>query len=452
MARPTGDMERADIVIVGGGFAGATAAAALADGRRKIVVLEARTGIDPRFRGELIHAHGAAMLGELGLLQALYEGGGSPVKGFAVMQIDGPSALLPYADIRPDVPNGIAMDHREMLQCLRRQAVARPGVDLRLGWRVAEVVREQGRVVGARTSEGREVRAELTLVADGRHSKMRTMLGFAEETRLVSFTVALDLEAVSLPYVGYGHVFLGGWGPVLAYPIGHERVRMCVDLPAGAEKGREAVIQQLRDEYARLLPQGVRAAMLRALDRGDIEICANHAVSARRCVAPGVALLGDSGGCSHPLTAAGMTTALNDVRLLQAELASGRPLDEALAIYEKKRFRFVVAREVLADSLYEVFRGAEEGSRAIRTGIFRYWTKGPRGRAASMALLSGHESGVGAFVMEYLKVLRETTRCVIRRETMDRDKSRSALMRSTLRVSFDLMGRTFNAVRHHALG
>ena len=40
-----------DIVIVGGGFTGASLACALADGTRRILVLEARKGRGPRFAG-----------------------------------------------------------------------------------------------------------------------------------------------------------------------------------------------------------------------------------------------------------------------------------------------------------------------------------------------------------------------------------------------------------------
>src|SRR5262249_51135024 len=58
-------MDRADIVIVGGGFAGMCAARALTRvGHPRVIVLEARTGTDPRFRGELIHPPGVRVLDE----------------------------------------------------------------------------------------------------------------------------------------------------------------------------------------------------------------------------------------------------------------------------------------------------------------------------------------------------------------------------------------------------
>ena len=99
-----------DVIIAGGGFVGMAAAAALADGRRRVLVLEARTAADPRFRGELIHPRGADVLADLGLLAPLLRAGGTEVEGFAVVPGPGRAAvLLPYesrAKGRPRAPRG----------------------------------------------------------------------------------------------------------------------------------------------------------------------------------------------------------------------------------------------------------------------------------------------------------------------------------------------------------
>ncbi len=133
---------------------------------------------------------------------------------------------------------------------------------------------------------------------------------------------------------------------------------------------------------------------------------------------PGAALVGDSAGCSHPLTATGMTIALNDTRILARELSSINlhdrgDVDRALLRYQTERYRFVRAREILADALYAVFRGTDEGARAIRAGIFKYWNDGVGARARSMALLSGHESRLPAFLREYITVAGKSTSSVL---------------------------------------
>ena len=399
-------MNRADVVIVGGGFAGLCAAAALADGRRKVVVLEARTGPDPRFRGELIHPPGVEILRRLGLYEPLVRAGGAPCHGFAVMlEADREPAPLSYTEVRGGSPLGLAISHQDMVACLRDEISRRPGIEIHTGVRVAELLRSGIAVEGVKTAAGVEIRAPLTIVAEGRHSKLRRALGFAEETQLLSFTAALVCDGGPLPRPNYGHVFLGTWGPILAYEIGTGKVRMCIDLPVKAGKGQEAVDAFLRAEAAPSVPEPLRSAMLRSLREEGPEVCANHSITTHRCTLPGVALIGDSGGCSHPLTATGMTIALHDIEVLADELSKGASVNAALASYQRRRYGFVRAREILAQGLYDVFRRGDVGARAIRSGLLRYWTSGPRARAASLALLSGHESRLRAFIAEYLAVV-----------------------------------------------
>jgi 2-polyprenyl-6-methoxyphenol hydroxylase-like FAD-dependent oxidoreductase len=204
-----------DVIVVGGGFTGASLAASLGDGRRRVLALEARAGRNPRFAGELIHPTGVDVLDARGLLTPLEAGGGQPVRGFAVVASAGASpTLLPYAEIPRARPRGFAMEHHDMVDALRATARARPGVELRTGARVVELLRERGRVVGVRTDGGEELRARLVLVAEGRHSRLRAALGIAEESRLLSFTAALLARGAELPAPGYGHIFLGAWGPI----------------------------------------------------------------------------------------------------------------------------------------------------------------------------------------------------------------------------------------------
>jgi 2-polyprenyl-6-methoxyphenol hydroxylase-like FAD-dependent oxidoreductase len=407
-------MIRADVVIVGGGFAGLCAARALADGRRRIVVLEARTGTDPRFRGELMHPPAVEILSQLGLLEPLLDAGGVMVDGFAVVLADGkPPVTLPYSEIGDGAGKGFSMEHPKMVACFRREVAKDPGVTLRTGVRVSEVIHENGAVAGVRTDRGEEIRAPLTVVADGRHSKVRKALDFPEDTRLLSYTAAVLVDDGELPRPGHGHVFYGVGGPILAYPIDGGRVRMCLDIPLDTVKGKEAVNAYLRQHCAPHVPEPLRSGMLRAIEVRETEMCATHSIHTRRCTAPGVVLVGDSCGCSHPITAAGMMIALKDIRALAEELDKGGPLDAALVRYQNRRYEFVRAREILAEGLYDVFAGGDDGARAMRNGLFRYWTSGARARAASMSLLSGHESRLRAFIAEYLSVIGESAVSVL---------------------------------------
>ncbi|MFO0549408.1 MAG: FAD-dependent monooxygenase [Polyangiaceae bacterium] len=405
-------MEEVDVVIVGGGFAGMCAARAIGRLGKKVLVLEARTGSDPRFRGELMHPPAVEVLRELDLLEALVADGGVMVDGFATVLGEGKSLVeLPYAEAGGPSCKGFSMEHPKMVACFRREIGRDSGVTLRTGVKVHELLLQDSKVVGVRTDEG-DIYAPLTVVADGRHSKLRKSLGFPENTRLLSYTAALLVEDGELPRPGHGHVFYGPFGPILAYPIDGGRVRMCIDVPVDVEKGRENVVAFLRDHCAPHVPSPLRAAMERALDVHELEMCATHSISTRRCAARGVVLIGDSCGCAHPITAAGMMVALHDIAVLSDELGQESDLDKVLLRYQDRRYEFVRAREILTDGLYDVFRLDDPGAQAMRDGLQEYWTSGPKARAASMALLAGLESRLVSFIAEYFSVVGRSARAV----------------------------------------
>src|SRR5690242_6447619 len=104
-------MSAPDILIVGGGLTGTSLACALSDGRRRILVLEARAGKNPRFAGELLHPTGVDVLEEIGVLDRL-RSGGVPVIGFAVVGAPGRAPIdLDYSEVSGARPWGFAMEH-----------------------------------------------------------------------------------------------------------------------------------------------------------------------------------------------------------------------------------------------------------------------------------------------------------------------------------------------------
>jgi 2-polyprenyl-6-methoxyphenol hydroxylase-like FAD-dependent oxidoreductase len=207
-----------------------------------------------------------------------------------------------------------------------------------------------------------------------------------------------------LPDPSYGHVLLGGPGPLLAYPYSAELGRVCIDIPEKPAGGREGLRAFVRKEYGPHVAGALGRELMRALEREPLTATANHALSVERCQVPGGVLVGDAGGCSHPLTATGMTSALNDAVVLASCVERHGLSELALERYESLRRPFVRAREAFAAALYEVFRGSDDGTRSLRAGVFRYWEGSERARRASMAILSGDESSASAFVAEFMRV------------------------------------------------
>ena len=193
-------MNGTGVVIVGGGFAGLTAAAAMAARGAKVTVLESHQGFDPRFRGELIHPRGVRGLETLGLKAPLFEAGGVAVKGFSVTPgADIAPMVLPYA---VGFGTGLGIDHHVMVGKLREVVGARSGVTLLTGQRVDGLIHDGTGIAGVRTADGKEHRAQLTLGADGRQSKVRSLMGLEPEVKLLSYTVAVSVEGDVLPNPG----------------------------------------------------------------------------------------------------------------------------------------------------------------------------------------------------------------------------------------------------------
>ncbi|MEM9455980.1 MAG: FAD-dependent monooxygenase [Myxococcota bacterium] len=430
---------RYDVVIVGAGLAGCATARALVRAdphrRRRILLVDRYRDVHPRFSGELIHPRGAQILDDLGLYPALHGVGGVEIAGFAVFEnADAAFVDLSYADVPDERPRGLAIHHKDLVRTLRKQLRRDDHVELLEGWAVTDLVREDARDdrgdhirgVVLQDKDGdrgrHEIRADLVIAADGKSSTVRKLAGISHQGReTIGFTGGVELTDASLPRPGYAHVFLGAWGPVLAYPISREadgtvRTRVTIDLPRVLPAKGEALKQYLLRTYVPFVPAPLSAQLAAAImaHEGPLHMAPTVNLPAPSAAMPGLALVGDAAGCSHPITASGMTMGLRDAETLgiqarrRADAPDAEPwLDaESLRRYRVEHDRYVPTRQALADSIYEAFRGGEDGSRAIRRALFDYWGSGDTARSRSMALLSCSERRPHVFLTEYLKTAR----------------------------------------------
>ncbi len=419
-----------DVVIVGASLAGCAVAEALAqaDGtqRRRILVVERHRDVHPRFSGEFIHPSGAQILDDLGFYEALSEAGGVDVDGFAVFEnADARHVDLPYAGIKGHRPRGLSIHHKVLVRTMRRTLRERRAghVELVEGWSVNDLVRgPRGEIAGVVLEtvghKRHTVRADLVVGADGKSSSVRKLAGISDEGReTIGFTAGVEIHDATLPRGSYAHVFLGAWGPVLAYPIlredGRVSTRVTFDLPRILPAKGARMKEHIMRAYLPFIPAPLCTEVARALQqiRGPLEIAPTVNLPAPTAAMPGLVLVGDAGGCSHPITASGMTMGLRDAATLgeQAVRRAGADPDEpwfddaALRRYRAEHDRYVPTRQALADAIYEAFRGGGMGARSIRRALFEYWGSGPTARTRSMALLSGAERRPHVFLTEYLK-------------------------------------------------
>lgn len=423
--------QRYDVVIVGAGLAGCATARALARAdrskRRRILLVDRHPDVHPRFSGELIHPRGAQILDDLGLFDAMRDAGGVEIGGFAVFEnADAQPVDLSYADVPDERPRGLSIHHKALVRTLRAEVRKDDNVELLEGWNVADLLTKGARIEGVvleGKGQGRhEIRADLVIAADGKSSSVRKLAGISDEGReTIGFTAGIEIVDANLCRPGYAHVFLGAWGPVLAYPIAREpdgriRTRVTFDLPRVLPAKGSAAKQYLLRTYVPFVPAPLSTQMAQAIadHQGHLHMAPTVELPAPSAAMPGLVLVGDAAGCSHPITASGMTMGLRDAETLglQAQRRADAPqsepwLDgEALRRYRTDHDRYVPTRQALANAIYEAFRGGDDGARAIRRALFEYWGSGESARSRSMALLSCSERRPQVFLAEYLKTAR----------------------------------------------
>jgi 2-polyprenyl-6-methoxyphenol hydroxylase-like FAD-dependent oxidoreductase len=394
--------EDVDVLIAGGGVAGAAAAAALSQLGLRILIIEPGPAQDRRLAGELIHPPGIEGLCRLGLLSDRAMPG-SPVKGFAIFPADkdvpSSSVILCYGE-RPGIRClGRAIEHRILKSHLLETVQRFPGVTARIGARITRIDgNPEGpltAVVQCNDAEMR-IRPRLMLGADGPMSRVRKMIGISHETRRYSGMMGVEVEDTYLPNNGYGNIFLTSAGVAYAYAIGNGRARIMFEVLKGADS-KESIKTHLG-----LFPPSFRRDIERVLAQTKPLAAANFCIVPNASVRGNAALVGDARGCCHPLTASGITAAVKDALILRDALAeTDLDIVAALRRYARRCGRLELTRRTLAEELREAFLAQTPEALLLRECIFSYWRTSAKARVRSMALLSTVDTSIFSLASQY---------------------------------------------------
>ncbi len=339
-----------DVVVVGGRVAGATVAALLGDAGVRVLVVERVAFPSPTISTHFFRGAGCvAVLTRLGVLEEVLALGSPPLVREHNYGFTGDDSAEESPPQSPGEAGFCLSVRREPLDdLLFRRARAAATVEIAQPASVVDLIRLDGRVAGVRLRDRhgiREVRADLVVGADGRHSFVARAVGSA--------SVRVEPPARTLYYQ-----YVSGWrgpdgeppdaaefslrGDELAYVFPSDSGLTCVAVSANKSEfdafragPRRELVRRLR-LHPRLNGRFERSEPVGRAAGGPPE--ANWV---RHPVGPGWALVGDAALHQDPWTGLGMDTASTHATFLAdavVDSLSGR-VDEAETLDRYRRAR-----------------------------------------------------------------------------------------------------------------
>jgi 2-polyprenyl-6-methoxyphenol hydroxylase-like FAD-dependent oxidoreductase len=316
-----------DVVIVGAGIAGASAAAVLARGGLEVLLLERQHSYRDRVRGEYLQPWGVQEARAVGL-EAVLRGTQAVDVRYSVPydELFAPSTAKKAKDdnstVIPGVRGSLGVSHPKACQALADEAT-RLGAELVRG--VAEVRVETGTLPSITYRNGTEmrVRPRLIIGADGRSSTVRRQSGIRIRKAPASHVIAglLAEGAWRWPDDQYS-IGVEGDLQFYVFPQGGGRLRLytCHATDQATRWAGRAGPQRFLQAFGRLrsIPQALGLREVTAAGP-----CATFSGDQTWCDEPcaeGVVLLGDAGGYDDPVDGQGLSLAMRDVRQLSEVL------------------------------------------------------------------------------------------------------------------------------------
>ena len=338
--------EHTSCCVVGGGPAGAVLSLLLARRGIPVTLLEMHKDFDREFRGDTIHPAILEILDQIGLAEKLHDIPHAKITGPTLQFANGPFRPFNLARLKTKFPYILMIPQARFLELITAEAAKFPHFKLVMLAQVQHLIEEDGVVRGVRyrgVDGEHELRASLTVGADGRFSMVRRLAGF-EPVRTAPPMDVLWFRLPKLPGepplvggafggIGRGRIFIvlernDYWQAGLVFPKGkYQELRA---------QGVEAV----RKSLAETEPQFAKHAES-LTDWQQLNLLS---VESSRCPLwhkPGLLVIGDAAHVMSPVGGVGINYAVQDAvvtaNLLAEPLKSGPVTDAQLAEVQRQR-------------------------------------------------------------------------------------------------------------------
>ncbi len=337
-------MIRVQCCIVGGGPAGMMLGFLLARAGVTVAVLEKHGDFLRDFRGDTVHPSTLTVMHELGLLDDFLKLPHHRISHFTGYFGGTPVQIADLTHLPVPAPFIAMMPQWDFLDFLASHGRAFAGFTLLMNAEAEGVIEESGKVVGVRgVVDGveEEIRADLVVGADGRHSVTRAILGL--EVQDIGAPMDVLWFRISHKDGDTGDV-LGRFdaGSILVMLDRGDYWQCAFVIPKGAaERVRAEGIEKVRATVARLAPEVAdRMDELESFD--DLKLLTVGVDRLKTWWKPGALCIGDAAHTMSPIGGVGINIAVQDAvaaaNILAAPLRDGRLRDFDLAAVQTRGF------------------------------------------------------------------------------------------------------------------
>jgi len=308
-----------------------------------VVVLEKHADFLRDFRGDTIHPSTLELMYELGLLEEFLKRPHQEVRELAGQVGEETVKIADFTHLPTQCKFLALMPQWDFLNFIVEQGRRYPHFQVKMKAEAIDLIEQDGRVVGvsAKTPDGAmEIRALLTVGADGRRSVVRERAGF----EVMDLGAPMDVlwmrisRLPSDPGQSLGHIEAGR----MLVMIDREDYWQCgfIIPKGGMDEIRERGIEQFREDIATLQPY-LRDRVSELQDWSDVSLLTVKVDRLQQWSRPGLLCIGDAAHAMSPVGGVGINLAIQDAvaaaNILGAKLAAGSLREQDLLAVQRRR-------------------------------------------------------------------------------------------------------------------